>query len=389
MMATYPARYGQSGGGGQAAGQAIGMGVGAAAGIANVIIQGANNPFEIGKKFTREFERGITNLRALESEYLRATEQHENAVAWLTHPANKLQWMRGGPAMRAAPAGSRLCPPIYQHAVRTAARGEEPAPGGHAFGDTLCKCPTHKCAFKPQVRGMVDDKKRIAKESERHMDKILNTRGLGLGRYLGTMTATTQGNLLQGRGTLQGHWSVLMSLDSLSPLYVMGGAQAPPRPPNLTTQDTLDLLYPDDIDANEGRVPIDIRGNTLNTALGLYGMGGVPAAFTLPLWAYGFTQSEVRQFGLGPNIAQVAAVQASGSTGGNLSARIAALIKSGAMATVPAAPPSAVSPATIADLQGQVAAGRRQQQITMATRIGAGAAILGVAGWAIYTLTRD
>ena len=428
-----PAEAQSEGGGGQGQGQgqgqggtaAVGMAISAVAGVAGAALQLGNDPREISRTNTNQFAMGLSNLEALQAEWDRARAQHRNAVWWLRNPANKLRWVTNAAAMRAAPRGSKVCPPLYPHPTFMAAVGEKEAPGGHASGPfgALCKCPTHKCAYKPEVRAMMLDKQRIAQRSRGDMWKIMNRRGKGLGCYacdagLGEM----QGNIRDARARTIQSWSLLMGIDSMGSVYALQGIIAPFRDPRLSTPDTLRKLFPGDTDAEAGRIPIFMRDTAVATALSLYGGGAIPASFTLPLWTYGFDNEEARRWGTGPLIAQVATVQArmgsrmsgdvldyrgwsagpqggqgelfgatQGSANASLQATIKDLVETRQMARVPSSPPAAIPPAQIQQTEQAMAQGERNRDSDatgpLVAKIGVGVGLLGLLGLGVYALS--
>ena len=407
---------GQPGGGAQAT-AAVGMAVAAAAGVVGGVVGLATDPREISRVNTKKFTMGLANLEMLEEELKRAKELHDNAVWWLNNPANKKRWMTGGQAMRAAPQGSRICPPLYPRPAYMAATGEEEAPGGHAFGDPGCKCPTHKCAYKPAVRSLVDAKKIVAKETEGRMWRIANSRaGEGYTSDLGL--GPLKGNIRDARARTVQAWSLLMSLDSMAGVYALQEIIAPYRHPGLTDPRIMGKLFPQDVDVAEGRIPIFMRDTALATALSLYGGGKISAQFTLPLWTYGFTPAEARSYGVGPLIGQVATVQASqgsrlsgdfpdyqgwgqGPQGGwgelfgadsqnsNLQSTIRQLMETNNMARVRVSPPASIPPAQVQQTADAIAVGENNPDpdkpaLPLAAKIGVGGALLGLLGLGAY-----
>ncbi len=407
----------------QGGGAAVGMALGATAGVVGAALELGLDPREISRANTKKFTMGLANLEALEAEYQRAKDLHDSAVAWLTNPANKKRWMSGRTALRSAPPASRVCPPLYPRPVYMAATGEEEAPGGHASGDPSCRCPTHKCAFKPAVRGRVDAKKMEARTTQGRMWRIQNSRA-GSGYTADGGLPPQTGNIRDARARTAQAWSLLMSVDSMGSVYALQGLIAPYRPPGLTDPRVMAKIFPDDPDVAAGRVPFATRDTAVSIALSLYGAGQIPASFTLPLWAYGFTPEESRRYGVGPLIGQVATVQAQsgarmagdypdyqgwsagpqggwgelfgrskgGSTGGvnsTIQSTVKSLLTSGRMSQVPVSPPSSIPPAQVQQTMRAIQVGENNPDpdkpgLPFAAKAGIGVAVASLLGLGAY-----
>ena len=302
----------------------------------------------------------MTSWDRLEVELERARARHKAAVDWLENPVNKRAWTR----MKGR-KGTKLCPPLYPRHPDFAPRPQLENPGGHVMGDPACRCPTHKCAFKPSVQGQVDAKKLEAQFTERAIYRIQHSREpYGRAEYSVGLLPNT-GNIKTARNYAEKAWALLMSLDGMSPLFASAG-MPPWSPPNLTSKKTLVRLFPDDAGAKRGIVPYEPAMRTLSLGASMYGLGRFPAGYTMPMWVYGFTPEEARALGpIGPTIAQVVAVQKRrgdatidqafagdyfGATP-TLRDELKGLITTGQIRNVPAAPPAAVPAAQMKAVQ--------------------------------------
>ena len=259
--------------------------------------------------------------------------------------------------------GTKLCPPLYPRHPDFPPQPQVENPGGHAFGDPGCRCPTHKCAFKLGVQGLVDAKKLEAQFTERKIYRIQESRGPYDRASYAIGLLPEHGNIKTARNYALKAWSLLMSLDGMQALFASAG-MPPWSPPNLTSKKTLARLFPEDPDAKKGVVPYEPAMRTLSLGASMYGLGKFPAGYTMPMWVYGFTPEEARALGpIGPTIAQVVAVQKqrgdrtmqqafSGDSfgapaGPNLRDQLKGMITTGQIRNVPAAPPAAVPPAQV------------------------------------------
>jgi hypothetical protein len=307
---------------------------------------------------TKVFIGAMTTWDRLEVELERARGRHKAAVDWLQNPVNKKAWTR-----RKGRKGTKLCPPLYPRHPDFPPQPQVENPGGHAFGDPGCRCPTHKCAFKLGVQGLVDAKKLEAQFTERKIYRIQESRGPYDRASYAIGLLPEHGNIKTARNYALKAWSLLMSLDGMQALFASAG-MPPWSPPNLTSKKTLVRLFPEDPDAKKGVVPYEPAMRTLSLGTSMYGLGKFPAGYTMPMWVYGFTPEEARALGpIGPTIAQVVAVQKqrgdrtmqqafSGDSfgapaGPNLRDQLKGMITTGQIRNVPAAPPAAVPPAQV------------------------------------------
>ena len=402
----------QGGGGGANPAAAVGaimqgaaMMVGAIAGAAAGAVDQQARPDIMAKRHVTRMGDALRGLWRIQNERDRMQERFDQAVAWLNDDSNRVQWMTGTFAMNAARKGKVKCPPLYPTPVGRAKMIKGDSPGGHAIGNPGCMCKTAKCAFRGRVKVDYDIMRGQASDAAGWLISIDSDRA---GNVEVPDTPNT-GNINQFRSEAKRSWSLLMSLEGFRAILLAAGITALWRSAELLDPNTLKLLFPDDPDGRKGKVPAAMGRNLIDMGLTLYGMGMVPGGFTLPLWSYGYSEQESNAIGIGPNIGQVAAVQArmygTGQAGavfsgyarygaapvGGLRGIIRSMIDSGEIRQVPEAPPSAVPGANIEAFQTQAAAEqkrfrreKRNKVLKTAGLVTGGVATTGLLVWGLF-----
>lgn len=298
-----------------AAGAASGGGSGGGANAAAAIVQAAEGildgitaaaqigtaqqaqPDIMAKRHSTRFQNMLTGIRRLDAEVVELHQRRTEAIAWL-QGAPKKQWMTGAAAMAVAPAGQRSCPPLYEGAPGGVTRN----PGGHAYGDPTCRCPTSPCAFRDPL-GAADRQARVA-DINRRLVAIVSTRDAGNEDFYGSKN---RGNYRTYRTQALRSYGFLLTLRGYEPLlrYSPLGAAAVSWAPSdsvLFAPATLRALFPDDPDAQRGIVPALDRSRILGDWLNTAAVFPALAALRPPTWIYGLTPEERARVEVGPPI---------------------------------------------------------------------------------------
>ncbi|HIK62118.1 MAG TPA: hypothetical protein EYF98_15680 [Planctomycetes bacterium] len=221
------------------------------------------------------------------------------------------------------------------------------------------------------------------------------------------------GNINQFRSRAEVAWSILMSLEGMREVLFASGTPAIwGAPVMLFDPNVIRMIFASpqarepgwepDPDALKGIIPAVMGSSLIQTLLTMYGMGIVPSAVPVPLWALGFTKAEQGRYTTGPTVGQVARINAEMWDGApqysglvvygaapspeGLRARLKALVKSGQIHKVPQAQPSAVPNAIAQVAPGMApdADALRADAASMSTgakvalSVGAGVTLLGM-----------
>jgi hypothetical protein len=309
------------GGGGGGAGNVVGQILQAVADIIPGITAAAATGTEqqadppiMAKRHSTRFQRQLAALERLTREDAADRAARDAAIAALRRAPRK-QWMTGAAARAAAPAGRRACPPLYDGAPDPPQNN----PGGHAYGDPLCQCPTAACAYLDPLGAAA-----------------LQAQIRDLGRRLTARQSTRDGgnvDLWQGaqRGNMAAHraealrsYGFLLTLRSYEPLLrysPVGVAMVSWAPPDslLFAPRTLALLFPGDADARRGIVPALDRSRVLSDCLNAAVIYPVLGGLRPPTWIYGLAPEERARIEVGPPLGLVLQIaNAPGNIGGGV-----------------------------------------------------------------------
>jgi len=272
---------------------------------------------------------GLTGLKRLFRERADFKKRLNDAIKWMNNPANKRTWMNSA-ANRAVvkPNTGGLCDTMFEGVpfseFDNVLQGK-PNPGGHGITGPHCRCPYEKCAYKLSEHVKYDSTRIIGADATKRLASI----DWGLpnpariphapinGGFAGTVGV---GNVNAWRGDTITAWSYLISLEGLREiLFTVDPSQAPVwRSEPLLDPTTIKMLFASpearepgwtaDPEAAQGLVPAHVGAATISQMLTFYGMGVLPAAATVDLWALGFSRAERSRYIAGPTIGQVAQV---------------------------------------------------------------------------------
>jgi len=310
---------GGGGGGGANPAAAVGAIMSGAAALTGAITgavmagrETETRPDIMAHKQVKRLGKAISGLQRCQREYTQAKKVRDAAVAWLRHPAHKEQWMTGGPAMSIAPPGLRTCPPLIPNVPGEPARPSHSSPGGHAIASPGCGCKTALCAYRPRVRPQVHLR---SSEAALYTTKMRNIKEGGALRGAGEAELATP--MAKNRGSIEFYryhakiaWSFLISLEGFREVLFAAGMPVLWKSADMTAPATIKAIFPDEVGASEGIIPARIGQDVISGALAMYGQGMLPASYPPPLWAYGFSEGDRDRIGTGPNISQLATIQA-------------------------------------------------------------------------------
>ncbi len=99
------------------------------------------------------------------------------------------------------------------------------------------------------------------------------------------------GNLEAYRVWIKNYIATILTVSAVGAAYLGRLATALP-PQGMLSREVLSSIWPNDPDAQQGRVPAALRGELLATATSIAAAGGIPPLTDVPMWLLGFNEEE-------------------------------------------------------------------------------------------------